>query len=253
MSNGRRVAFKILAGVFAAASWGALFGVALVIAWFDNADGGIHRVHDMGFGALYGVILTVGLVAQMWRAETRISAFYQILHVAIASAIAGLIVFDGFVFLGLFIAVGYVILLLLHPNRSEVLRPKREGFSVPLMLLAVLGAVPLIWFTITMARYQRNGFPFDLHVQQAHWTVMAAMAIGIVLVGSVSAFKFRGWAISAWSAGVAVFLYGLISTLYPNRAGAEGTGWGLVAMAGGVLFVAVAEWERRRPLPAGSS
>jgi len=35
---------------------------------------------------------------------------------------------------------------------------------------------------------------------------MAAMAIGIVLVGFLSAFKFRGWRISAWSAAAALFL-----------------------------------------------
>jgi hypothetical protein len=41
----------VLAAVFAATTWGLLFAVALVIAWIDTDDGGIHRAHDMGFGA----------------------------------------------------------------------------------------------------------------------------------------------------------------------------------------------------------
>src|SRR6266511_3480222 len=53
-SNAKRIAFKVLAGLFAAASFGGLFGAAVVFAWFDTDDGGIHRVHDMGYGALYG-------------------------------------------------------------------------------------------------------------------------------------------------------------------------------------------------------
>jgi hypothetical protein len=228
------------------ASWGGLFGVAVVIAWFDTTDGGIHRVHDMGFGALYGVILAVGLAVQVRRPEARVSPFYQILHVAIASAIAGLLSLNAFWQLGLFIFLGYVILLVLHPYRSEILHPKREGFSVPLLALTVLGAVPLIWYAITVSGYQRNGPTFDLHVKGGHWSMMAAMAIGIVLVGFLSAFRFRGWVISAWSAAGAVALFGLASVVYPRYAGAEGTAWGLAGIIGGLVFAAVAEWERRR-------
>jgi hypothetical protein len=227
-----------------------LFGVGVVIAWFDTTEGGIHRVHDMGFGALYGVILTAGLLAQEWRPETKVSPFYQILHVAIASIIAGLISLNVLWLLGVFVLIGYVILLVLHPYRSEILRPRREGFSVPLFALAVLGAIPLVWYAVTASGYQRNGLARDPHVSQGHWSMMAAMAIGIVLVGLLTAFKFSGWRISAWSAGVAVFLYGLISVVYPNPAGSDGTDWGVIAMLGGAAFVAVAEWERRRaPAP----
>jgi hypothetical protein len=245
-SNGRRIAFKVLAGLFAAASFGGLFGVAIIFAWSDNTDGGIHRVHDMGFGALYGAILTTGFLVQTWRAEKKVSPFYQIIDAALATAIAGAIATSGFAILGLFILIAYVILFVLHPYRSELLHPEREGFSPILLGLTALGAIPLIWFALSMAKLQRNGLAIDPHVKGDHWTLMAAMAMGIVLVGLLSAFKFRGWRISAWSAGAAVFLYGLISTVYPHKAGSEGTGWGLIALFGGLIFVAAAEWEARR-------
>jgi hypothetical protein len=245
-SRGKWIAYKVLAGIFAAGAFGGLLGLGLITAWIDNESGGIHRVHNMGYGALYGAILTTGFLVQNWRPERKISAFYQILDVALATVIAGAISTSAFALAGVFIAVAYVILLALHPYRSELLHPQREGFSPVLMGLTIVGAIPLIWYALVVAKFQRDGVPADPHVNMDHWTTMAAMAIGIVLVGFLSAFKFRGWRISARSAGAAIFLYGLISTVYPDRAGSEGTGWGFVAMAGGVLFVAAAEWEARR-------
>jgi len=245
-SKGKRIAFIVLSAVLAAAAFGALFGVAVVIAWIDNTDGGIHRVHDMGFGSLYGAILTVGLAVQVSHPERRISAFYQIVAVALAVVLGGVLSSSGYAALGILILVACVILLLLHPYRSEVLRPVREGFSPLLAGLAVLGAIPLLWYASSMASLQRNGLPADLHVKQEHWTTMAAMAIGIALVGLLSSIRFRGWRISAWSAGTALFLYGLASVVYPHKAGSEGTEWGLVAILGGLVFIAVAEWEARR-------
>jgi hypothetical protein len=250
-SNGKRIAFKVLSGLFAAGAFGGLFGVAIIFAWTDNDGGGIHRVHDMGYGALFGAILTTAFLVQNWRPERKVSPFYQILDVALATAIAGAIATSGFAGLGLFILVAYAILFVLHPYRSELLHPQREGLSPILLGLTVLGAIPLIWFALSMAKLQRNGPSLDPHVSMDHWTLMAAMAIGIVLVGFLSAFKFRGWLISAWSAAGALFLYGLISTVYPHKPGSEGTGWGLAAMAGAFVFAAAAYWESRKALPAG--
>jgi len=249
-SRGKRIAFKILSGLFAAGAFGGLFGVAIIFAWFDTDEGSIHRVHDMGYGALFGAILTTGFLVQNWRPERKVSAFYQILDVALATAIAGAIATNGFAGLALFILVAYVVPFVRRPYRSELLHPQREGFSPLLMGLTLLGAIPLIAFALTTARLQRNGLSLDPNVEAGHWVLMASMAIGIVLVGFLSAFKFRGWRISARSASAALFLYGLISTVYPHKAGSEGTGWGIIAMAGALLFIAVAEWEARRAVPA---
>ena len=90
-SRGREIAFRILSGVFAAGAFGGLFGVAIVIAWTDSEAGGIHRVHDMGFGALYGAILTVGFAVQTVHPERKISAFYQIVVVVLATFIAAVL------------------------------------------------------------------------------------------------------------------------------------------------------------------
>jgi hypothetical protein len=84
---------------------------------------------------------------------------------------------------------------------------------------------------------------------------MTMMAIGALLVGALASLRTPGWRIPAWSFGAAGVAYGLASMVYPHHAGAEGTGWGIAALAGGVVFIAAAELEaRRRPVvdaPAG--
>jgi len=245
---GRRTAFKVLIWLFALGSVGGLLGFEVFAAWFDNSDGGIHRVHYMAFGVLFGVILTTALVVQNWNAHRKISSFYSILDVALAMLIGGAIATSASAAVfGLIVLVAYGILFALHPYRMLLTRPPREGFSPLLLVLTIGGAIPLICFALTAGKLQRNGLPIDPHVKNEHWTLMAAMCIGIVLVAFLSSFKFAGWKITARTAGIGLALYGLIATVYPHKAGSNGTGWSLAALFGGLLFVAAAEWEARRP------
>jgi hypothetical protein len=80
-------------------------------------------------------------------------------------------------------------------------------------------------------------------------STMSAMAVAIVLAGLLAALKTRGWRIPAWCAGMAAVVYGFASVVFPDHPGAEGRGWGSLAIAGGVLFVAVAEGEARKVRP----
>lgn len=249
----RGVVFTVVIWLFAVASFGGLLGFSVFTAWFDSSDGGIHRVHYMGFGVLYGVLLTTAFVVMNWRPEQKISAFYQILGVGLATLIGGAIATSGAgVISGIIIAVPSAIVFALHPHRALLTHPPREGFSALLAALTVVGAIPLIWFALSSGRLQRTGIAVDPHVKNDHWTLMASMALGIVLVAFLSAFKFPGWKISAWCAGAGLSLYGLISTVYPHRASSEGTGWGLAALFGGFLFSLAAQWEAR-PLPGSQT
>jgi hypothetical protein len=247
--QGKHITFRVLVWVFAAGSLFGLFGFAFITAWFDSSDGGIHRVHYMGFGALFGIILTTALVVQNWHPENKISAFYQMLDVGLALFLAGLLATDaGGIIGGLVVLVAYGILFALHPARRLLTHPPREGFSLVMLAMTLVGAVPLIWFAVSSASLQRNGSPIDPHVKSDHWTLMTAMALGILLVALLSSFKFKGWRISAWCAGVSLFFYGLISTVYSSKAGSHGSGWGVTAMIGAAIFVIAAELESRRAL-----
>jgi hypothetical protein len=240
--------------VFAIGALVGLFGVGLIVGWFDTNEGKIHRVHDIAFGVLAGVILTVAFLAQLRDPERKLSLRYQIVVAALAALIAGLMATDlgTGVFFFLIPIVALAILVAVHPAGMALMRGARS-FSPPLALLAVAGGVPLIWFALTTARLQRTGISTDPHVKMSHWTIMTAMLLAIFLVALLSSLMLSGWRITAWCAGAGAFFYGLASSVFakfPGTSvpypGSQGVGWGLVAMAGGLLFVVAAEWEARR-------
>jgi hypothetical protein len=254
----RRIAFTVASAILATGAAGGLLGFALVTGWFDKEDGGIHRVHYLGFGILYGLILASAAVVLTWRPERKSSVFIQVVATAVAAILGGLVSADGnYLTLGLFVLAAAAILLALHPARGGVLRPSMR--ASPLMgALALAGSVPLVWFALTVARLQRAGPPTDPHVSGDHWANMSAMAFGLVLVGLLASARMPGWRITAWCAGLGAAVYGLASIVFhrfPGSSvpypGSEGIGWGLVAIIGGVAFVVAAEWEsaRQRPTP----
>lgn len=83
-----------------------------------------------------------------------------------------------------------------------------------------------------------------------HWPGMAAVAGAIILVGLLAALRIRGWRVSAWTAGLALAYYGLVSVLTPDDASSGGYLWGGLAIAWGIVFIVLAEREARiRPAP----
>jgi len=116
-------------------------------------------------------------------------------------------------------------------------------------VLVVAGAVPLVGYALGQASLQRNGLPGDPHVDMGHYAGMAFMAIALVLCGAVAALRTRGWRIAAWTTGLAAAVVGAAGIAFPHvreAASTPGRRSGLVALAGGVLFIATAEWDRRR-------
>src|SRR5918995_1363788 len=81
--RGSGTAFRIVAGIL------GVGGIALslpftIISFVDDAQA-IHRLHNVAFTALYGVLLGVALLACARRPEANVSSFF----VAVASGIAG--------------------------------------------------------------------------------------------------------------------------------------------------------------------
>jgi hypothetical protein len=79
---------------------------------------------------------------------------------------------------------------------------------------------------------------------------LAALAITIVAIGLLAAFKTGGWRVTAWSTGVAAAIAGTASIVWPALPGSLGPAGGAAAVLWGALFVAVAERERRIPTGA---
>jgi hypothetical protein len=251
-SKARRIAFTACTVLFGLAAAGGL-GFGLVIGWSNTESGGIHRVHLLVFGILYGVLLAVPLLAMARRADQKPSAFLQVVAIALAVLIAGLLSADSnYLYFALAMALGVAILLALHPARRSVIHPKARP-SGPMAAYALACSVPLVGLGLTTAGLQRTGLAADPHVSQDHWATMAAMAFGLVLVGLLASARFRGWLLTAWCAGFAGALYGIASVVFRRfpgtdvpYPGSEGTVWGILAVLAGLGFVALAEWEARR-------
>jgi hypothetical protein len=146
------------------------------------------------------------------------------------------------------VAVGVGILLVLHPARAEFLR-RGATLIRPLLAVAVIGAIPSVAYALEMGAQAQDLVGPPHHVQRL--STMAAMAMGIVLVGLLASLRTQGWRIPAWSAGIAAIAFGLVSIVYPDHPAAAGLGWGAVALAAGVLYIGVAEWEARRSARSG--
>ena len=132
------------------------------------------------------------------------------------------------------------ILLALHPAREEFLR-RGAALSRTLLAVTAVGAVPFVAYALDMGAQSRDLAGPPHHVQRL--STMAALAVAIVLTALLAGLRTRGWRVPAWSAGLAAITFGLASVVFPDQEGAVGRGWGGVAIAGGVLFIAVAEWE----------
>ena len=240
------MAFFILAGVLGVAFALPLFGwPSLVLGWFESGDRLVHRVHDLGYGIWAGILVAVGYLSQLRAPERRIAGFQQAALALVGQAVAATLSSDGsFLLFLLGFAVLTVILGWLHPAREQTVR--RGAPSVPLLVLAIAAAIPLTMYALDMTELQRTGSSADTHVAERHWSTMAAMALSIWLVAAQAGLRTPGWRIPAWSAGLAAAVFGVASMVFPAYPGSVGTTWGLTALVGGAVFVALAEWTHRR-------
>jgi hypothetical protein len=238
----RRIAFNAWAAILVAVFGVAFFGLtSLVLAWFQEVEGVAGPVTDLGYGVLFGIIVTTGLLVQIRGSERKIAGVQQAFLVIPALVIGSAIASDSQDLVSAVILLPAIgILLALHPAREEFFK-RGAALSRILLAITIMGAVPLVAYALDMGAAARALAGPPHHVQRL--STMAAMAVAIVLTGLLAALQTRGWRIPAWSAGAAAIVFGVASVIFPDQPGAVGRGWGGLAIAGGVLFIAVAEWE----------
>ena len=247
----RRIAFRVWAAVLVVGFGFGSFGlITLGLGWFEAVHGVAGPVTELGYGALVGIILTMGLLMQLRAPAGRIAGVQQAALVIPALLIGSALASDSQnVVVALLLVPALGILLALHPARSEFLT-RGAGLSPKLLVIAALGAIPLSAYALDMGAEARDLAGPPHHIQRL--STMAAMAIAVVLVGVLAALRTQGWRIPAWSAGTAAVVFGLASVVFPDQRGAEGRVWGGVAIAGGILFIAVAELESRSDKATGA-
>jgi hypothetical protein len=235
--RGARLAFRIVAGILGVV--GIVLSVPFtVISFVDDAES-IHRLHNIAFTGLYGVLLGAALLVCVWRPEQNVSAFFVAAGSGIAGTIAGLASGDfvsGVWYTG---PISIAVLWALHPSRRALLRP--SGFDLPTALLSLLALGPAIAWLLTQSELQRTGSAADPHWEFHHYSGMAAAALALPICGLAASLRESGRRVGAWLVGVSAVLIGAGSLLLSEYPGAFDTPWAWLTLVWGLGVIALAE------------
>ena len=239
-----------MALVAALASLTINFGlIDLIDGYTGYVDQARNQVLDAGWGLVFGVILPLGLLAQLHRPERRIAGLQQTALVAFAVAVAGAAGEAwGYLALAAGIAGACALLVLLHPARRTFLA-QGERRDALMLALAGVAAVPALVYARRMASAQRRDLPPDDAVTNGlhHWTVMTALALIVVLLMALAGLRTAGCRIPALSASIAAGGWAISCLLAPeSAAGSEGHAWAWAVIVWAAMTLAATLSPRRR-------
>jgi hypothetical protein len=233
------------------ALWTLNFGLIDLIDGFTGyVDQSRNQVLDAGWGAIFGILLPLGLLAQLRRPLHRIAGLQQGGVVVVALAVAAFAAGE-WRYVGLIAVIVFVlaILLALHPAREEF-RNARGGAKPTLALAGLVAAAPCLSYAARMTSAQRRHLPPVDAVTNGlhHWTAMTALALSVLLLVLLASLGTNGWRIPAWSAALAAAAWGAssLSAPDPHPAGGAGRGWSYAAIGWAIAVGACALLEARR-------
>jgi hypothetical protein len=240
----------VVALVVALVSLTINFGlIDLIDGYTGYVDQARNQVLDAGWGLVFGVIVPLGLLAQLRRPERRIAGIQQTTVVAFALAVAG-IAAEAWWYLALAAGVTGACagLLALHPTRGTFLT--RGRYLEPVLLaLAAVAAIPCLVYAWRMASAQRRDLPPADAVTNGlhHWTVMTALPLLVLLLVVLASLRTTGWRIPAISASIAAGAWAISCLLAPElAAGSEGHGWAWAALVWGAVTLTATLWPPTR-------
>ncbi|HEX2180338.1 MAG TPA: hypothetical protein VHL54_12625 [Actinomycetota bacterium] len=240
---GRQKTFRVIATMMAIS--GVVFGIFTGIFGIVSEDQQIHAFHNAVVAAL---LLVLSAPAAIAAARSREKAGAPVVHL-VGLSIAGL----GTMLLGQKADI-FTLPFLAFVGALVALRVARfdglaEGrWSLPLAILVAGSSVPLLSYALAEAKLQRIDTS-SAHAELNHWVEMSFVAVGVLLLEALAAFRPAAFRLSAWSAGITLAMFGASSLAFSNHASAMSQPWGGVALLGGVVFIAVSELERRRLRP----
>ncbi|MPZ91664.1 MAG: hypothetical protein GEU68_08565 [Actinobacteria bacterium] len=278
----RKIAFFVFLVLFALVH--VLFNVMIgaLLGWFADEGAISHRIHLVVFGWVF-VLSFVGLLAHLRRPEAKVAQMYQVL-IALGFIVATTIIVDRLIDP---VVISFLILPLLlvflHPNRGNLLRPS-TNVSKTLMTLALVATIPLLVdafvqvrigleasrvapqiledideslsddefekeFNAAARRATDSAAEAEQVVHYGHWSAMGAFNLILIGLAWVAALRPPGWRLPAWSAGLSAVLFGVASIANPGDASAIKAYWSLFAIAWGIGFIVIAEATRRESAP----
>ena len=231
---------RVIAWILAVS--GVAFGLFTIVFGIVGPDQEIHAVHNAVVASLLIVLTAPPMVAVARAPERAIRPLVILVALAVAglAAMALALTPDPFI-LPVLVMIG--VLWLLAPSRDGALPPGRPSLVMAAFVLA--GAVLLVPYAIDNAGLQRTDHTSD-HAAFFHWVETSFTAAGIVLVGLATALRPHAFRMATWCAGLAVAILGAASVLFGQHASALASPWSWAALAGGLAFIGVGEWEARR-------
>jgi peptidoglycan/LPS O-acetylase OafA/YrhL len=253
----RRTLLTTVALVVALASLTINFGlIDLIDGYTGYVDQARNQVLDAGWGLVFGVILPLGLLAQLRRPQRRIAGIQQTAVVALALAIAGAAGEEWwYLALAAGISGACAVLVALHPARQTFFAPGQRLDPV-LVALAAIAAVPALAYAWRMASAQRRDLPPADAVSNGlhHWTVMTALGLLILLLVLLASIRTTGWRIPAISATIAAAAWAISCLLAPqSAAGSEGYAWAWGVIAWALVTFAATVWPQTRERPVSAA
>jgi hypothetical protein len=123
-----------------------------------------------------------------------------------------------------------------------MLRPGRVNLA--LLIAAVVAAPPVIGYALGQYHLQVVGAD-PIHASRGHYALMASGAVALLLLVVVAALGARGSRVPAWTVGIGSVVLGAFSIVGPSDSSSFGIGWGIAAIAAGMLVVGLTEWHLR--------
>jgi hypothetical protein len=237
----RLTVMRVIAWIMAVSAVG--FGLFTIVFGIVSPAQEIHAVHNAIVASLL-LVLSAPPVIQVARGPGRaIPALVILAAVAVAglATMAMSLTLDPFT-LPFVVLIG--VLWAIAPDRSGAVPAGRP--SLMMLALVVVAAGPLVVYAFGQAELQRTDQSSE-HAAFFHWVEASFYAVAILLLGFLAALRPAAFRIAAWMGGLALAILGGASLLLGLHASALPEPWGWAAIAGAAIFVAVAEWEVRRP------
>lgn len=250
--NGRQIAVRTLAGLFAV-SWIVLPGfgaIDLSVTW--SADW--PQVLEAGWGLFFTVLVGAAFVLVAVRPRASMPAVLQLMVATVVLAVSAVVGEEIRLF---WLVAALALQTAIVGGLSR--RARREGTDtrVPrprvsrlLLLLAGVGVVPWLAYALHMWTLNREGrLDSDFTLGVDHYSVQGALALALALLPPLAALRSDVCPFVPACAGVAAFYLGLVSLAWDGAAGGLGRAWSAAAIAWGLALLAVTVVRRLREVP----
>ena len=207
----------------------------------------IHRWHEAQSGAFMTILFGGSLLALLWKPQTK-PLLMQYLVLSIGIVCICFATASGAGFTPIVLVVGVVLMSILvaaYPRPRDLLDIRREpSLSYPLLAITVVAAIVLAPIIARELNYQILGMTQqDVHALNYHWLTSVALALLLMLGGSLAATRRPGWRALAFIVGITYLYLGSMALLLPDYAGSWGTIGGVLGLLGGLGYISVTLFE----------